>query len=143
MLAYDMSMQRNPKGDDVNDNEQREVVQVGWDGVSRPMYRYRDEMHLPDYARSVVPASAIEGACVSDDELAEERAALTDDERAELDALPTATTPRVDRGDLLAAAEKIETFAGIDEGEYEDYDALLALAARLRAAANTTTTTEV
>ena len=42
---------------------------------------------------------------------------------------------RASAGDLAAAAETIETFAGIDEGEHTDYDELLALASRLRAAA--------
>jgi hypothetical protein len=32
----------------------RPIVQVGWDGASRPMYRYRDELSLPDYQRSIV-----------------------------------------------------------------------------------------
>lgn len=32
----------------------RKVVVVGWDGRSNPMLRYADEMHLPDYARSLV-----------------------------------------------------------------------------------------
>lgn len=35
-------------------SEPREVVVVGWDGASRPMYRYRDEMDRPDHARSIV-----------------------------------------------------------------------------------------
>lgn len=34
----------------------REVVSVGWDGRSRPILRYADELHLPDHARSVVRA---------------------------------------------------------------------------------------
>ena len=39
----------------------REVVSVGWDGASRPMLRYRDELHLPDHARSIVsPADRAE-----------------------------------------------------------------------------------
>jgi len=31
-----------------------EIVAVGWDGRSRPMYRYRDDMPLPDHARRIV-----------------------------------------------------------------------------------------
>jgi hypothetical protein len=30
---------------------QPEIVCVGWDGVSQPMYRYRSDMHLPDSER--------------------------------------------------------------------------------------------
>lgn len=32
----------------------REVVSVGLDGRSRPMLRYRDELHLPEHERSIV-----------------------------------------------------------------------------------------
>lgn len=41
----------------------REVVSVGLDGASRPMLRYRDELHLPDHRRSrvnVQPAAALD-----------------------------------------------------------------------------------
>lgn len=34
----------------------RELVVVGWDGASKPMLRYRDELKLPDHARSIVSA---------------------------------------------------------------------------------------
>lgn len=34
----------------------RELVVVGWDGASRPMLRYADEMALPDSVRSIVTA---------------------------------------------------------------------------------------
>ena len=27
----------------------REIVCIGWDGQSKPIYRYRDELDLPDY----------------------------------------------------------------------------------------------
>jgi hypothetical protein len=30
----------------------REIVSVGWDGRSNPMYRYRDELALPDHMRA-------------------------------------------------------------------------------------------
>lgn len=33
---------------------EREVVSVGLDGRSNPMWRYRDELALPDHARSIV-----------------------------------------------------------------------------------------
>lgn len=33
------------------EREERERVVVGWDGASRPMLRYRDELELPDYRR--------------------------------------------------------------------------------------------
>lgn len=35
----------------------RETVIVGWDGASRPMRRYRDELDLPEWQRAVAPAS--------------------------------------------------------------------------------------
>lgn len=38
--------------------KEREVVTVGWDGRSRAMLRYADELHLPDYARSIVKVTA-------------------------------------------------------------------------------------
>lgn len=31
-----------------------EIVTVGWDGASKPMLRFRDELHLPDHLRSIV-----------------------------------------------------------------------------------------
>lgn len=34
--------------------EGRALVVAGWDGRSQPMYRYADEMHLPDATRSIV-----------------------------------------------------------------------------------------
>lgn len=33
---------------------QRRIVSVGLDGRSQPMWRYRDELHLPDHQRSIV-----------------------------------------------------------------------------------------
>lgn len=35
-------------------DDEREVVQVGLDGRSQPMLRYRDELDRPDHARSIV-----------------------------------------------------------------------------------------
>ena len=34
--------------------KERDTVVVGWDGRSRPMIRYADELHLPDSQRSIV-----------------------------------------------------------------------------------------
>jgi hypothetical protein len=31
-----------------------EIVVVGWDAASKPILRFRDELHLPDGARSIV-----------------------------------------------------------------------------------------
>lgn len=36
------------------ETDDREVVCVGWDGGSQPMYRFRDELHLPDHLRRIV-----------------------------------------------------------------------------------------
>jgi hypothetical protein len=38
----------------IKNTSHREVVQVGWDGASQPILRYRDELHLPDHRRSAV-----------------------------------------------------------------------------------------
>lgn len=35
----------------------REVVTVGWDGASKPMLRYADELGLSDHERSIVSAA--------------------------------------------------------------------------------------
>lgn len=39
-----------------------EIVTVGWDGASNPMLRFRDELHLPDHARSIVSPGALADA---------------------------------------------------------------------------------
>lgn len=36
----------------------REVVCVGWDGQSKPILRYRDELDLPEHQQTRVPAPA-------------------------------------------------------------------------------------
>lgn len=38
----------------MTNTQQRSVTQVGWDGISQPIYRYTDEMHLSDHLRSIV-----------------------------------------------------------------------------------------
>lgn len=37
---------------------EREVVHIGWDGASNPIYRFKDEMGLPDFLRAAAPAPA-------------------------------------------------------------------------------------
>ena len=34
--------------------KEREIVCVGWDGQSKPIYRYRDELDLPDHQQTRV-----------------------------------------------------------------------------------------
>jgi len=43
----------------------RKIVSIGLDGNSMAMYRYEDELHLPDHQRSIVPRNKRPGHCVS------------------------------------------------------------------------------
>ncbi|MDG4796944.1 hypothetical protein [Micromonospora sp. WMMD1082] len=59
-LAAEMARLKRPKpaaSAAVESPVRRAVVLVGWDGASRPIYRYRDEMDLADAQRSTVAAA--------------------------------------------------------------------------------------
>jgi len=111
---------------------EREVVIAGWDGESRPMYRYRDELGLPDYQRQAVEPKVID----LDLEATDQRLELTRLEAWRLGAaVPCVICDEVPAlGDDCAGVHFAKANALVEEGRVHSLTEALALIRRDEAA---------
>lgn len=105
--------------------------------VEESIARGRPEFPVGDEGVRVLYGDSAGVTCAldADDELdAERRIVATFGDAAQIDDLQSALL-FLDADDLVDAADALQTFAGIDEGEHVDVDRLEQLATRLRGCA--------
>jgi len=76
-------------------SQNREIVCIGWDSVSNPIYRYRDELDMADHLRARVPDKLVIKPGANRDSLLECNAKLLA-QRDELLAAAKAVTQAIE-----------------------------------------------